>query len=332
MADAKSTGQPTGPTRREILKAGAAGAGLISLGLPMLTGCGQGDSVPDSYRFDIAEAVAIDPALITWEQIEERDLGLINASDAVMLDSILAVAHEQSVQLHGLATGETQTLPMPGQVTALAAEGKRLLVALKSRVQLWEEGAISDAWPDLGEQAYITSITKAGDDLYIADAGRRKVRRYRAHDLVWELDDFLVPSPYFDLAFQNDLLWVANSGKHAVEAYDSAGELKQSFGSTGMKLDQFCGCCNPCHFLMLSDGRFVTAEKGLHRVKVLKPDGSLDGAVAGAEHFGISVNKPLPISPEKNGPPGPIPMLHVNDQLVVLHPITGKLHIFKEKA
>lgn len=332
MADARSTDQPTGPTRRDVLKAGVAGAGMISLGLPILAGCGQGDGVPESYRFDIAEAVAIDPAKIRWEQIEERDLGFINASDAVMLGSTIVVAQEQSVHLLGLVDGEKQTLPMPGKVTALEAQGKRLFVALKSYVQLWEQKGVSQILPDLGEQAYITSMTKAGEDLYIADAGRRKVLRYRGDDLVWELDDFLVPSPYFDVAFHDGLLWVANTGKHTLEAYDSAGEQKQSFGSTGMKLDQFCGCCNPCHFLMLSDGRFVTAEKGLHRVKVLKPDGSLDGAVAGAEHFGISVNKPLPISPEKNGPPGPIPMLYVNDQLVVLHPITGKLHIFKEKA
>lgn len=42
-----------------------------------------------------------------------------------------------------------------------------------------------------------------------------------------------------------------------------------------MRADGFCGCCNPTHFALLPDGGFVTAEKGIVRVKVYGPDGKL---------------------------------------------------------
>ena len=52
-----------------------------------------------------------------------------------------------------------------------------------------------------------------------------------------------------------------------------------------MAIDGFCGCCNPANFDMLPDGRFVTCEKGLPRIKVYSPEGDFESVVAGPEAF-----------------------------------------------
>lgn len=52
-----------------------------------------------------------------------------------------------------------------------------------------------------------------------------------------------------------------------------------------MMTEGFSGCCNPAHFTFLPDGRFVTSEKGLVRVKTYKPSGEFDGVVAAPVKF-----------------------------------------------
>ena len=52
-----------------------------------------------------------------------------------------------------------------------------------------------------------------------------------------------------------------------------------------MRIDGFSGCCNPSHIALLADGAFVTAEKGLPRVKIHNIDGSLRCVVATPDQF-----------------------------------------------
>ena len=52
-----------------------------------------------------------------------------------------------------------------------------------------------------------------------------------------------------------------------------------------MELTGFAGCCNPTHFLILEDGRYVTSEKGIPRVKICNRLGEFTALVAGVERF-----------------------------------------------
>jgi sugar lactone lactonase YvrE len=61
--------------------------------------------------------------------------------------------------------------------------------------------------------------------------------------------------------------------------------LKGSWGRYGNEIDAFCGCCNPADLAVLPDGRVVTAEKGLPRVKVYRRDGTLESVVAAPEQL-----------------------------------------------
>ena len=52
-----------------------------------------------------------------------------------------------------------------------------------------------------------------------------------------------------------------------------------------MTVDGFSGCCNPSHAAVLQDGSFVTAEKGLVRVKIHNRAGEFVCLVAAPDQF-----------------------------------------------
>jgi hypothetical protein len=80
-------------------------------------------------------------------------------------------------------------------------------------------------------------------------------------------------------------LRVNNPGRHRVEVFTTNGELELSWGKPSLTIEGFCGCCNPIGLALLPDGRWVTCEKGLPRVKVYGADQALESVVAGPDSF-----------------------------------------------
>jgi hypothetical protein len=147
-------------------------------------------------------------------------------------------------------------------------------------------------WRTHGENALITSLAASERFLFVADAVRRTVERLdtggrdlgRIADAPDAATHFVVPSPFLDLALaRGDVLWVTNPGRHRIESYTLDGQALAAVGASGASIEGFCGCCNPTHIAALPDGRLVTSEKGLPRVKVLRPSGELDCVVAAGE-------------------------------------------------
>jgi len=93
---------------------------------------------------------------------------------------------------------------------------------------------------------------------------------------------------------QADLLYITNPGKHRVEAFtlDGLYQPELSWGETSASLSGFAGCCNPTWLETLDDGRILTVEKSVSRIKIYRTDGQLDCVVAGAN----SLNDQLPES------------------------------------
>jgi hypothetical protein len=134
------------------------------------------------------------------------------------------------------------------------------------------------------------------NDVFAADSGNRVVVRFdKSGKLIGRIGEknkehnvpgLIAPSPYLDVDLGRDgLLRVNNPGPHCVETYTVSGDLELSWGKPSAAIEGFCGCCNPVALALLPDGRCVTCEKGLPRVKVYAADGSLECVVAGPESF-----------------------------------------------
>jgi ligand-binding sensor domain-containing protein len=158
------------------------------------------------------------------------------------------------------------------------------------------EGNVQKQWNSFGDQSVITSLAVADDKVYVADAGNRIIyecnnngqilSKIGEKDSIKGIPGYVIPSPYFDLALDdNNYLWAVNPGRHSFENYNADGSLRTSWGLTSFKIEGFSGCCNPAHMAIMADNSFITSEKGMPRIKLYGQHGDFQGVVASPAMF-----------------------------------------------
>ncbi len=254
----------------------------------------RGNEPGPSYKLDLKPFTKVDDKDVAFRQTARFPLSLEEPSALAIADNgTIYAAGKDAVLLLDAEGRETARYAVQGtpDSMAVAPDGK-ILLGMRNHVQVLDAAGKPVAeWNDLGERGYITSIAADDKNVFVADAGDRVVLRYDyggnvlnemgQRDPKREFEGFVVPSPYFDAAFDaSGLLWIVNPGRHGLENHRPTGELVSSWYKPGMDLNSFCGCCNPTHIAFRSDGSVVTAEKGINRVKVYAPDNTMIGVVA----------------------------------------------------
>lgn len=291
--------------RREFVAVSVAGAGLLAAGAAagwwarrsrVRSGAAE---LTSSFVYDVSQYQQTDPKLLLFDETAQIPTGLIDSRRiAAGANGQILVAGDRVVKVFDRLGQPLRTIPLDEAPFALhVTHDGRVLVGLKNRIETYDdEGKLMARGDVLGDRTYITSIAAAGEAMFVADAGNREVvrcdrngkavMRFGKRKLARGGEGFIVPSPYFDLqAGADGLLRVANTGRHRIETYTLDGKLDQAWGSASMAMEGFCGCCNPSYFTLLPDGRFVTSEKGLNRIKVYDRQGNFQGVVAGPEHL-----------------------------------------------
>jgi hypothetical protein len=287
-------------SRREflgnVLRTGsfAAMGGLVGIGLSR-DACGF-SSVSQS---DLSSQAHIDPKLILYKEVNPPIHTGLSEARALSVDAsgTLYVAGDQAIKVIDSRGSIKNTLTLTVAPRCLAPAEKEFYLGTRDCVVIADRsGKVQATWPTLGEKALITGIVLDDEHVYIADAGQRIVwcydqkgrfiRRIGDKNPEKDIPGFVVPSPFFDLAMGPDgLLWVANPGRHQVEAYTAKGDRESAWGQFGNNLNDFTACCNPMNFAILPDGGFVTCEKGIVRIKVYDEAGKLRCVVAGPEQL-----------------------------------------------
>ncbi len=141
----------------------------------------------------------------------------------------------------------------------------------------------------LAKKSYITDIVSDDENIYIADAGRRVLIAVNlaTKKTLWEKSGFKIPSPYFAVDINPaGELWATNPGKHTLLNIDKAtGEEAASWQPTE---DKFVGCCNPALMLAIEQGKFITFEKGIYRLQLFTPAGTVKRHLATKKDFPIN--------------------------------------------
>jgi hypothetical protein len=114
----------------------------------------------------------------------------------------------------------------------------------------------------------------------------------------------------------DNTLFIANTGHRRIETRTIEGVFKSYFGEPGMAPGAFCGCCNPSHFILIPNG-FVTAEKGINRIKILDKMGEFVEFVYSKNKFMASIPLDLASSDGKT--------------IYAANPADSKLYIFTRK-
>jgi hypothetical protein len=250
------------------------------------------------YDYSIEEFTTIDSFQIAYVEFI-RFAPDIEKPKALAFDDegMLYVAGKQKVLVYNQELKFVRAFKLPDVAKAIFAKKNQLYISFEHHIEVWSaKGEQKQVWAPYNKQSFIASIAGAHGLVYAADAANKLVLKYNKEgqllgtigkeDTVQRKSRFFVPSPYFDVCIGREgQLWVVNPGFHQLEAWNGQGELISTWKRTSMNLDGFSGCCNPSHIALLSDGAFVTAEKGLVRVKVHEPSGDFRSVVAGPADF-----------------------------------------------
>ena len=250
----------------------------------------------DRFVYDVSEFEQTPDNLLLFEPAGEFATNLEQTKRLTWWEGQgIAVSGDSSLTV--FAANGTRLKQWHGEATAgclLPLGPDSLLLGYSTRFAILDgDGKTQFQSPNLGPRTFLTSAAVHQDRLYLADAGNREIlvcdrksgavlERFGKKDPDRGNPGFNVPSPYFALAVAADgRLRVANTGLLRVETYTLDGRFVSSWGEPGMKIDRFCGCCNPAYFALTPAGDFVTSEKGLTRINVYAVDGRFKGAVAG---------------------------------------------------
>ncbi|MBN2764263.1 MAG: hypothetical protein JXR41_14310 [Bacteroidales bacterium] len=191
-------------------------------------------------------------------------------------------------------------LKMPGKITAISVFGDTVYASSQEIIYLVSnEGRMVSEWGPYEVNSIITSLSAGKQFVAFADAGVKRIFILKKDgEMVFMLgqmnNDFIIPSAYFDVVLTDEgNLYIANTGHRRIETWTFAGTRKGYFGEPGTAPGAFCGCCNPAHFVKIPGG-FITAEKGINRIKILDENGTFIEFVSSKNSFTPSV--PLDIA------------------------------------
>jgi len=292
-------------TRRDFLKETAGGAGLLAAGSASLAasiGLGHAASAgkdANPFVYDVERLRQTDPKLIHYEQVGSfRSPHEDSRRIAIGPDDRVYIAAGNYVSVLDRDGSRIFDIAFASEARCVAAGGDgTIYAAVRDHVEVFDrKGSRLATWDSPGTKTWFTGLAIADHEVFAADAGNRVILRYdKSGKLAGRIGEknkernvpgLIVPSPYLDVLLARDgLLRVNNTGRHRVEAYTLSGDLEFSWGKLSNGIEGFCGCCNPIGLAMLPDGRYVTCEKGLPRVKVYSPEGVFESVVAGPESF-----------------------------------------------
>jgi sugar lactone lactonase YvrE len=264
-------------------------------------------STENRFALDLKSQMYIPAELLSHKESGQIDVTQY-AAKALTVDSKgrIYLAAQNSIEIlspegASLSTVETESTP---SCLAVAdeqhAEPGRVYAAVNRQIIVVDaQGKVTDTWEPLSDKAVITAIAITPQTVLVADAGNRCVVQYstggeRLGEIGAEQPDrdmpgFIIPSPYFDLSVGSDeTVSIVNPGMRRVETFTWDGQLQSVWGGAGSRLQDFFGCCNPSHVARLPDGRLVTSEKGIPRVKIYSAVGEFESVVAGPRQLEVS--------------------------------------------
>ena len=254
-------------------------------------------SNPNPFEYNVDEFKNVDSTLIHFKETKNFKIGFTEPAAITIEADKLYVTGDNKLQIIDITGKLLAEIVLSGIPKTLEVTTENIYVAVNNQILVYNhDGTLLKEWKPVGENAVITAISAIENIVYVADAGKRKVYKYSTEgNLLLEFDGkadegvlhgFIIPSGFFDLDINPDGdLWVVNPGMHAIEQYTAEGQLREHWNNTSMMTEGFSGCCNPAHFTFLPDGRFVTSEKGLVRIKTYKPSGEFEGVVAAPVKF-----------------------------------------------
>ena len=293
---------------------------IVLISKDLFTRAPKNQENPNEYNLE--KLRKIDTSLLCFTEVKQLKTSLTSLNGLAIDDELnVFVVGDSELQLFDKTWKKTASFRVDSFAHCITVDkNKDIYLGIDNHVEVYDyTGKKLNSWKSFTDDGYLTSLALKDDNLYAADAANKVLLRYDKtgkllniigrKDKTKGIDGFILPSMYFDVAVgpDNDL-WVANTGRHELQNFSPDGELLSFWGTASMQLEGFAGCCNPVHFIVLPDGRFVTYEKGLDRIKVYNQAGKFVCIVAGPSNIDekslntCSISSPVhDLACDKNG-------------------------------
>ena len=261
---------------------------------------------PNPFDYDINEFRKVKEELILYKETKNFKVGFDEPAGITIANEKIYLVGDNKLKIIDFTGKLLVEIELSDKPQTVESTVDKIYIAFEKQIQVFNEvGELLQEWAFLDDNSYITAVSVLDENVYVADAGTRKIMRYtldgkKLNEFNGKTDEeglvgFIVPSPYFDMDINEDGdLWVVNPGMHSLENFNIDGSLRTYWKNSGIKTEGFSGCCNPAHFTFLPDGSFVTSEKGLVRIKTYKPSGEFSGVVAAPNKFKNEVDGEAP--------------------------------------
>jgi hypothetical protein len=257
-----------------------------------------GKNEENPYKYDVDEFRKVDSTSILYREAVTFPVKAEELKGIAVSGKQIIVVSEKLLLKYDFSGKEILRKELPDTANCVTVDANNeIWIGTRHSVALFDQGGtLLKRWNSFGDRSVITSLAVSGETVYVADAGNRIVYQCNTNgqvmDKIGEKDEhkgvpgYIIPSPYFDLALDNQgFLWVANTGRHSLENYTADGSLRTSWGVASFKIEGFTGCCNPAQFALLADNSFITSEKGMPRIKLYDQHGVFKGVVASPDMF-----------------------------------------------
>ena len=206
--------------------------------------------------------------------------------------------------------------------------GQLLYVGMEDHVEVYDPGGTRLAvWGSRGPEAIFTSITTTEHEVWVADAGNRLVWRFdaaghllepvgqpdpsqhRAGFLVTTTTSTWPPAP---------MIWSMSSIRVCCEskATCTMASMKPPGARDRRRWRTSSAAATRPQLAVLPDGRFVTAEKGIPRVKIYSRRGQFQTVVAGPSQL---TDTPADLATDRRG------------RVLVLDGRAAKVRVFEKR-
>jgi hypothetical protein len=329
-------------SRREFFGQTAGAMAILGAIASQRAGAAE-NPAKNPFAYDVSHLQKTDPKLIAYEETARWKAPHPDAKRiAIGADDTLYVCAGSYVTALNAAgeRGLEIALPDAARCVALGKDGA-IFVGLRDHIEVFDaKGTRKATWDSPGKKSWFTGLAVTEDEVFAADAGNRVllrydqsgklIRRIGEKDKERNIPGFIIPSPFFDVEIARDgLLRVNNPGRHRLELYTPDGDFEGSWGTVSMGITGFCGCCNPINLTLLKDGKIVTCEKGLPRVKVYSATGEFESVVAGVETFSENARACGPSDCTAGGLDATVDS---QGRIYILDLVTGDVRVMKRKA
>jgi hypothetical protein len=248
------------------------------------------------YEYNVDEFKEVDPALIHYKEVRQIKVHLADYSALTSYNGNIYLAANMDLSVLSPLGERISQFTIKPDARALAVDENNIVIAFKEFIEVYtHQGELNYTIEQFSDSSVYTSITIWNEKIVVADAGKRRLYGFKGTDKVMEIEGvsgaknlhgFIIPSAYFEVAVNaENELWSTNPGMHSLQHYNESGDLLAEWDKISMEIEGFTGCCNPAQFTFLPDGRFLTSEKGMPRIKIYSQTGELESVVAAPYKF-----------------------------------------------